>query len=251
MITTRTPVDRPNVVHDDQLDWPERAWNVIRSVPGDGCSVMLHTPVPAELAGQLPETLSDPAQLGDDALPGELVIPAYIKSLGQSIDETTVVGLKAMLRRFGLQMVIGSLPAGGMVVDSEAMATFFKSTDELSLLLMMEDELRRGGPSPATIYKKLKDWHHRYGVELLRAGHDCTVIRLVNLPDDLLAFAQEVYDFCPATVDHDFGLCVDLEDDDEPVDLGLGALKAGHYKNGVKVMAADIIRTNCLHLWWD
>lgn len=70
------------------------------------------------------------------------------------------------------------------------------------------------GVSTSDIIKRLEKWDKLYGVDLNAAEDDSVDITLQNLPDDIDAFAAEVYEFCPDTVDQGLGLL--CEDDAEP-----------------------------------
>jgi hypothetical protein len=75
------------------------------------------------------------------------------------------------------------------------------------------------------IIRRMQDWDRRYGVTLYGIGFDWIGVELHHLPDDVDAFAREVYKFCPDAVDQGF--------------------------QDVGALAADIARNRSVHLWWD
>ncbi len=75
------------------------------------------------------------------------------------------------------------------------------------------------------LIKKLRGFHERVGLDIWRADGGSVEADIERLPADLAAFAAEVYEFCPDTVDQ-----------------GLETVDA---------LAAQIRSTKRLSLWWD
>ncbi|MEZ5650856.1 MAG: DUF4253 domain-containing protein [Burkholderiaceae bacterium] len=72
---------------------------------------------------------------------------------------------------------------------------------------------------------RLQRWDKDIGIDIYAAQTDLIQLRLKSLPNDVGAFAQEVYSFCP-----------------DIVDQGAGSLHE---------LASEIERTKELTLWWD
>ncbi|MCZ8519212.1 MULTISPECIES: DUF4253 domain-containing protein [Paenibacillus] len=62
------------------------------------------------------------------------------------------------------------------------------------------------------IIRKLKSFHARYGIRILEASNDTVGFDLLHIPDDLPAFCQELYEFCPDIVDQGVGSLEALEE---------------------------------------
>lgn len=75
------------------------------------------------------------------------------------------------------------------------------------------------------VLERYRQWHQKYGLQLVGAGRDWLEARMANPPTDWKAFAQEVHAFCP-----------DL------VEQGTGSVDA---------LAKEMQDSNVLYLWWD
>ncbi len=100
-----------------------------------------------------------------------------------------------------------------------------KSTDQYDIVRVMHTEGREQGISNEDVIERLKDWEKGSPFEIIGADHDWVEIEFKTLPKDLKAFVEEVYDFCP-----------------DSVDQGPGTTAA---------LAKEILRTKRLFLWWD
>jgi hypothetical protein len=75
------------------------------------------------------------------------------------------------------------------------------------------------------IIARLKSWDASYGITLSGIGFDWLRLELTRLPPDIQAFAREVYEFCPDTVEQGVA--------------------------DVDALALEIERTRVVQLWWD
>jgi hypothetical protein len=75
------------------------------------------------------------------------------------------------------------------------------------------------------LIKVLSDYHSRLGIDIFHAETDTIEFELLTLPEDVLALARELYDFCP-----------------DVVDQGVGSVEA---------LAEAIEVTGRVYLWWD
>lgn len=75
------------------------------------------------------------------------------------------------------------------------------------------------------VLARYRQWDQRYGLSLNGAGGDWLEAVLTRPPEDWIAFAQEVYEFCPDVVDQGTG--------------------------DVQVLAEELRRGNFVFLWWD
>ena len=81
------------------------------------------------------------------------------------------------------------------------------------------------GITTGMLLERLRAWDARYGLRIVGASLEWVEAEFVRQPEDMLAFAREVYDFCP-----------------DVVDQGTGTVQA---------LAEEMRRTNTLYLWWD
>ena len=75
------------------------------------------------------------------------------------------------------------------------------------------------------LINQLQSWDESIGVDIFQAETDTVQFRLKSMPGNMLAFAQEVYEFCPDIVDQGVGSVEDL--------------------------AEEIRAANAVMLWWD
>ena len=75
------------------------------------------------------------------------------------------------------------------------------------------------------LIRKLQEYDAKYGIEIFHAETDIIEFRFKSLPDDLTAFCNDLYQFCPDIVDQGVGSVEELE-------------KA-------------VAMTGIVYLWWD
>lgn len=74
------------------------------------------------------------------------------------------------------------------------------------------------------VIEKLATWHRTYGVDIFHAETDTIEFALSREPTDRMAFANELYEFCP-----------------DIVDQGVGSIEA----------LAESFEVPHVYLWWD
>ncbi|WP_168188864.1 DUF4253 domain-containing protein [Thermoflavimicrobium daqui] len=65
---------------------------------------------------------------------------------------------------------------------------------------------------------KLSQYHQQFGIDILQAETDTVLFDFIQLPNDLRAFCEDCYRFCPDIVDQGFG---SIEDFMEAVEVVL------------------------------
>jgi hypothetical protein len=109
------------------------------------------------------------------------------------------------------------------------------------------------------IIERLSIWDAKYDLTISTVEADTVVIHLSMLPDDLDAFAREVYDFCPDTVDQNFGCYAEIieaaEITGEELPIGVLSLVEGVDLSsddyGLELLKRSIERDKIICLWWD
>jgi hypothetical protein len=172
-----------------------------------------------------------------------------------------------------------------------------KDTDEV-LVLKTDDPyaaVRLRGTNGANddvstddIIERLQDWRQLCEFRVVGAARDWVAVQFDTLPERICAFAEEVYLFCPDTVDQGAGLSREADEPDrftraralcpeisprvqKNEQAGVAALDgmdpavAEQFRAlmksaaavstpvdmGVRLLADDIRSTQHLHLWWD
>jgi hypothetical protein len=153
---------------------------------------------------------------------------ARIKAPGVTIDVPHDHAL-AVVRR--LQE---SAPSGHFAFISERHFGFGANPDQVSVMKAADpyEVLRTMGTNgwnydigPEMVIARLKEWEGRFGLVFRGIALDWVEAEFETQPKDMLAFAKEVYRFCPDVVDQG--------------------------TETVEALAADMKRTNSLYLWWD
>ena len=100
-----------------------------------------------------------------------------------------------------------------------------KGTDQYEILRIMHTNGDDDDVSHEDVIDKLKQWEKRIRFEIVGAENDWVEIEFRTMPQDLKAFAEDVYEFSPDTVDEGTGSLAEL--------------------------VKDISATKRLVLWWD
>ncbi|QDT01411.1 DUF4253 domain-containing protein [Adhaeretor mobilis] len=113
--------------------------------------------------------------------------------------------------------------------------------------------------SNADIIARLEAWDAKYGIAISDIGHDRVTVEFASLPEDTRTLAQEIYEFCPDTVDQGFG-CYDemiemAEEMGQELDPRVHSLVEGvdlsEENYGVELLARALVRDKAVGLWWD
>ncbi|WP_049722829.1 DUF4253 domain-containing protein [Gilvimarinus polysaccharolyticus] len=113
--------------------------------------------------------------------------------------------------------------------------------------------------SPDDIIDRLTAWDSMYGVSIDNIDHNRCEVTFDSLPDDLEAFASEIYSFCPDIVDQGYG-CIDemiemMEESGQPIPEKImdqiEGVDLSEEDYGLKVLQNVIRKEKRLGFWWD
>lgn len=92
------------------------------------------------------------------------------------------------------------------------------------------------------IIRRLKKWEKETSFEIVDVGSSFVTVVFLTLPDNVQAFADEAYAFCPDLADdiHEFEQIDELHGDDEAVDALV-----------LKGIARQLEEERILRFWWD
>jgi hypothetical protein len=99
-----------------------------------------------------------------------------------------------------------------------------KADDHAYLALVRTDAINYDRDHEA-VMARYRQWEKQYDLKLIGAGQDWMEAEIRKPPANGLAFAKEVYEFCPDIVDQG--------------------------TNDVAALASEMERTQVLYLWWD
>jgi hypothetical protein len=113
--------------------------------------------------------------------------------------------------------------------------------------------------STEDIIRRLRDWQARCEFEVVGAERDSVTLRFSTLPEDLGAFAREIYEFCPDTIDQHFGCFEEMIDGleemgkDVPEDVQelIEGVDLSDEGSGLELLRRSLARDKAIQLWWD
>jgi len=85
-----------------------------------------------------------------------------------------------------------------------------KGRDQFNILQIMQTNGDEDDVTHDELVEQLKEWDRLSPFEIIGAEYDWVELEFTVLPKDLAAFADEVYDFSPDTVDEGMGTVRDL-----------------------------------------
>jgi len=88
-----------------------------------------------------------------------------------------------------------------------------KGTDQYDILRIMHTNGDEDDVSHEDVIAKLKQWEKRFRFEIVGAENDWVEIEFRTMPQDLKAFAEDVYAFSPDTVNEGTGSLAELVKD--------------------------------------
>ncbi len=100
-----------------------------------------------------------------------------------------------------------------------------KSTDQYDILRSRQTDGINYGLTNEAVVAKLQEWEAKSAFQIIGADFDWVEVEFETVPEDIDAFAREVYDFCPDTVDQGV--------------------------ESVQALGTAIEKEKTLFLWWD
>jgi hypothetical protein len=105
----------------------------------------------------------------------------------------------------------------------------------------------------------LQQWDAKYGITLDDVKHDAVTVMFDKLPKDVAALAADIYEFCPDTIDQNFGCIAELvemaEETGEDLPPNIAELIDGVDLNddnyGVELLRRSLVKNKAVALWWD
>lgn len=212
-----------------------------------------------------------------------------------------IAGLSIAVKRSDVQPILAALqpkliPHGCRAFWSESSGPDGrKQSDEIAVAKTDSDtfilDIRRPnganyGLSAEDVVNKIQDWKRRSKCQVIGAATDWVAVDFETLPDNACRFAEEVYTFCPDTVEQGVGLMNEADDPEsfaaaralcptlsvemqQKIDAQTARFKqmvlppqlrqmldAGMGFNtptdmGIRLLAYNLDQSRQLFLWWD
>lgn len=91
-----------------------------------------------------------------------------------------------------------------------------KTTDQFAILDLWKTNGVNYGVEPEDVVHKLKDWESRFTIQIVGAAESWAAVQFSELPRNIGALAEEIYEFCPDSVEQGFGL---MREQDHPAEF--------------------------------
>jgi hypothetical protein len=114
------------------------------------------------------------------------------------------------------------------------------------LLLFLHTQAPNYDLDTKAIIARLTGWAEHFEIDLVGAGSDFVDLAFRTLPEDVEAFAREVYEFCPDTVDQGTGIAAEMLIEHGSVDEDTDIEELG-----LEMLVRSIQTEKSLFLWWD
>lgn len=89
--------------------------------------------------------------------------------------------------------------------DNKKNVAVIKGKDDLEILRYRRTDGINHDLENDDVVKKIFEWNSKYGLIVIGCSRDWLQVEFERLPTDLDAFAKEVYEFCPDSVDQGVG----------------------------------------------
>jgi hypothetical protein len=136
----------------------------------------------------------------------QIMVNGVVVSLPRSRSETVRSSLKAKLAPLGYLVFFVEMNDR---IKRDRLG-IIKGTDQFDILGVMQTNGESDDLSHGEIIEQLRDWERQYPFEIIGAENDWVELEFKTVPKDLISFAEEVYDFCPAVVDEGAGTVKEL-----------------------------------------
>jgi hypothetical protein len=159
--------------------------------------------------------------VGYDEKDYQIIADGIAVTVPEDRTDASLASLKRKLSPLGYMAFVVEMNAG---IKTDRIG-ILKGTDQYDILRIMHTDGDDYDISNSDVIERLKEWEKSSPFDIIGADNDWVEIEFKALPKDLKAFAEEVYDFSPDTVDQGPG--------------SIGGL------------IAEMQRTKRLFLWWD
>ncbi|WP_197530881.1 DUF4253 domain-containing protein [Bythopirellula polymerisocia] len=140
-------------------------------------------------------------------------------SLNDEYEPVGADGLSISVEREKVQSLLNELQvelanAGYMAFWSESVdheesgdsVVVLKTSDPYEIILTLKTDGSNYEIANKDIVQRLRDWETRCSFKIIGAANSWVAVRFEKLPENICLFAEEVYEFCPDTVEQGVGL---------------------------------------------
>ncbi len=199
-----------------------------------GCGVKDLTPKETELVNKLDFNIELMKELKNETKSELIQLPAIDQETADILDKF-YNGIHSSISEEKANSIVKKLKkkfrAKGYLIfvftgenDSKSIGVI-KGTDDLNILRYRRTDGINHDYENEDIVAKISEWNDEFGLTVIGCGRDWLELEFKKLPTDLDAFSEEVYEFCP-----------------DSVDQGVGEVE------NLKLMIKEM---NGIWLWWD
>ncbi|MGC1204250.1 MAG: DUF4253 domain-containing protein [Flavobacteriaceae bacterium] len=199
-----------------------------------GCGAKSLTPIETELVNKLDFNIELMKELKNETKSELIQLPAIDQETADILDEF-YSGIHSTISEEKANSIVKKLKEkfrkkGYLIFaftgedDSKSIGVI-KGTNDLDILRYRRTDGINHDYENDDIVAKIAEWNDKFGLTVIGCGRDWLELEFKKLPRDLDAFADEVYEFCP-----------------DSVDQGVGEVE------NLKLMIKEM---NGIWLWWD
>ena len=198
------------------------------------CGAKNLTPKETELVNKLDFNIELMKELKNETKSELIQLPAIDQETADILDEfyngihsnTTKEKANSIVKKLKEKFRVKGYLVFAFTDEDEAKSIgVIKGTNDLDILRYRRTDGINHDYENDDIVVKISEWNDKFGLTVIGCGRDWLELEFKKLPNDLDAFAAEVYEFCPDSVDQGVGEVANL-----------------------KLMIKEL---NGIWLWWD
>jgi hypothetical protein len=175
-----------------------------------GCGAKNLTPKETELVNKLDFNIELMKELKNETKSELIQLPAIDQETADILDEfyngihsnTTEEKANSIVKRLKEKFrAKGYLIFAFTGEDDSKSIGVIKGTNDLDILRYRRTDGINHDYENDDIVAKISEWNDKYGLTIIGCGRDWLELEFKKLPTDLDAFSEEVYEFCPDSVD--------------------------------------------------
>jgi hypothetical protein len=125
--------------------------------------------------------------------------------------ETVIARLQRQLTARGYRAFWSEVYESNGLKEGDEIAVL-KSTDHYDIIRIRRPNGANYGVSMDDILAKLREWEVYCRLRVFGAARDWVAVEFETFPESICAFAEDVYEFCPDTVEQGVGLAHESEE---------------------------------------
>lgn len=210
-----------------------------------------------ELTKAIPENEREYFYLNEQSFRGQIIPHQKIPEYQDEVTLLVVEGVFAVLDLAKTKEIVTNLQAQFLsegyllfateynYIENQGKIILIKGSSQYDILTIQLTNGTNYDLSNRDIVQRLQKWENICCFQILGADFDWVELQFENLPSDLNTFAEEIYQFCPDTLEQGYvGESLTEEANWEDLEKALE-------EQTPTDLAQYLLRTKNLFLWWD